>query len=101
MSLSSGNLAEAVEALDAAGGQVLDARATAGAFEKYTIQSSRRLLDSMEENLSSAHSSIFDTDLALESSRLVRSQILVDATISSLMIANERRSQVAELLSAL
>ena len=101
MSLTSGNLAEAVDVLDAAQSQVLDARATAGAFEKYTIESSRRLLGSMEENISSAVSSIFDTDVALETSRLVRSQILVDAGISSLMIAGQRRSAAADLLGAL
>lgn len=98
--LSSGNLSEAIGVLDAARGQVLNARASIGAFEKYTIESSRRLLDSMEENLSSAVSSIFDTDVALETSRLVRSQILIDAGISSLMIAGQRRSQAADLLGA-
>lgn len=101
MSLTSGNLADAVDVLDTAQSQVLDARASIGAFEKYTIESSRRLLGSMEENISSAVSSIFDTDVALETSRLVRSQILIDAGISSLMIAGQRRSQAADLLAAL
>ncbi len=100
-SLTSGNLGEAIDVLDAARGQVLDARASIGAFEKYTIESSQRLLGSMEENISSAVSSIFDTDVALETSRLVRSQILVDAGISSLMIAGQTRSAAAELLGAL
>jgi len=100
-SLTSGNLAQAIGVLDAARGQVLDARASVGAFEKYTVESSRRLLDSMEENISSAVSSIFDTDVAVETSRLVRSQILIDAGISSLMIGGQRRSAAADLLGAL
>ena len=98
--VSTGNLAEAIDVLDAAAGQVLAARGTAGAFEKYTIESSRRLLDSIEVNVSSALSSILDTDVAAETSRLVRSQILVDASISSLVVAGQRRTQVARLLGA-
>lgn len=100
-SLASGNLAEAIGVLDAARTQVLDARASIGAFEKYTIESSRRLLGSMEENISSALSSIFDTDVAAETSRMVRSQILVDAGISSLMIAGQCRGVAADLLGTL
>lgn len=96
-SLSSGNLAGAIDVLDAARGQVLDARARAGAFEKYTIQSSQRLLASMEENISSAASSILDTDVAVETSRLIRSQILVDAAVSSLLVAGRRHRLTAEL----
>jgi flagellin len=100
-SLTSGDLTEAMDILDGAQSQVLNARATAGAFEKYTIESSQRLLDSMEVNLSAAVSSIFDTDVAAETSRLVRAQILVDATMTSLLVAGQRRGLVGELLGAL
>ena len=44
-SLTSGNLAGAVGILDGARDQVLEARARAGAFEKYTIESSQAVLD--------------------------------------------------------
>jgi flagellin len=97
-SLASGNLAGAIDILDTARDQVLEARARAGAFEKYTIQSSQSVLDSMEENLSSAMSSIFDTDVAAETSRLIRSQILVDAATSTMMIVGRQRGLVATLL---
>jgi flagellin len=99
-SLGSGSLAQAVEILDAARVQVLNARASVGAFERYTIDSSQRLLGSMEENLASALSTIVDTDVAMESSRLVRSQILVDAAVSALMVAGQRRGLIAGLLAA-
>ena len=100
-SLAGGNLTEAIEILDAARGQVLEARATVGAFEKYTIESSQRLLGSAEENVSLALSSIFDTDVAVETSQMIRSRILVDAGISALKTAGQRRNLTAELLGGI
>ena len=96
--LSSGNLDQALEILDAAQGQVLDARARAGAFEKYTIESTTRVLDGMEENLSAALGVIRDTEVAAETSRLVQSQILVEAAMSTLMLAGRRRGLAGQLL---
>jgi flagellin-like hook-associated protein FlgL len=96
--LAGGNLGQAIEILDAAQDQVLQGRARAGAFEKYTVESSQSLLGSMEETISSALSSIRDTDVAAEASRLVRSQILVDSAFSSLMLAGQRRSLIGGLL---
>ncbi len=100
-SLTSGNLTEAISILDGARSQVLDARARTGAFERYTIESSQRLLDSAEENVSSALSSIFDTDVAVETSRMIRSQILIEAGISALKVGGERRILAAGLLDAM
>jgi flagellin len=97
-SLTSGNLAGAIDILDTARDQVLEARARAGAFEKYTIESSQFVLDGMEENISSAMSSIFDTDVAAEMSRLIQAQILTDAATSTLMIVGRQRGMVGALL---
>ncbi|MEE8451416.1 MAG: flagellin [Thermoguttaceae bacterium] len=99
--LSSGNLGQAMEVLDAASMDVLRGRARAGAFEKYTIESSQEMLGSMEVNISSALSSILDTDVATEASRLVRSQILVNAAISTLKIAGRSRSLIGGLFDNL
>ncbi|HUT13544.1 MAG TPA: flagellin [Thermoguttaceae bacterium] len=96
-SLTSGNLAEAMSILDSAGGQVLEARVRAGAFEKYTIDSSQRVLDSMAENISSAFSQIQDTDVAAETSRSMRSEILVQAATSAVMQAGRSRSLLGGL----
>jgi len=98
-SLSSGNLADAVDVIDAAQSQILNARARAGAFEKYTIESTRRVLGSMEENLTSAVSMLGDTDVALETSRRIQSEIMVDAAMSTLVLANRRRGLAAQLLN--
>jgi flagellin-like hook-associated protein FlgL len=59
------------------------------------------VLGGMEENLSAAFSQIADTDVAEENSRLVRAQILVQASISSLLMAGQRRSQIGSLLGGL
>ena len=97
-SLSSGNLSGAIDILDTARNQVLGSRARAGAFEKYTIESTQAVLDGMEENISSAMSNIFDTDVAAETSRLVQAQILTDAATSTLMIVGRQRGMVGALL---
>ena len=99
-SLASSNLSGAVDTLDAARDQVLEARATAGAFEKYTIESSQAVLDEMDVNISAAVSNIFDTDVAAETSRLVQAQILTDAATSTLMIVGRQRDMVGALLGS-
>ncbi len=99
-SLASGNIAEAAEVLKSAQTEVLQGRARAGAFEKYTIESSQSLLDDMEVAISTAISSILDTDVATEVSRLIQSQILVDAAINSLKIAGRSRSLIGGLFDS-
>jgi len=79
---------------------VLSSRARAGAFEKYTIESSQEMFGSMEVNISSALSSILDTDVATETSRLVQSQILVNAAISTLKIVGQSRSLIGGLFDS-
>ena len=51
------------------------------------------------ENLSSSHSTIVDTDFALEAAQLTKSQILQQATTSLLMQANLNPSFALKLLS--
>lgn len=97
-SLARGDFAKTMEILDAAQTQVLRSRAELGAFERYTIESSQMVLDGMEESLSSALSEIQDTDMALETSRFVRSQILLDASMSTLALVSQRRGMILGLL---
>lgn len=96
--MKSGNLETAAEILDAAESEVLHARAAAGSFEKYTIESSQNLLDTMQVNLSEAASMIRDTDVAAETSNLIRSQILADASFSTLLVTAQRRGAIGALL---
>ena len=97
-SLTDGDLTTAMSILEEAGSQVLNSRASLGAFDKYTVQSSVRVLDGMEVNLSSAFSQLHDTDVAKESSQLIRAQILVEAGISALMLTGQSRSQIGGIL---
>lgn len=97
-SLANGNFSAAMDVLDTASSQILDARVRAGSFEKYTIESSMRILDSMEENISAAKSRIGDTDVAAETSRLIRAQILFSAGLSTLATTSKQRGAVLGLL---
>ena len=97
--INSGNFAQAMEILDDAQSDVLGARARMGAFEKYTIGSAKEVLGSMEINLTNAMSQILDTDVAAESSNLMRAQILVEAATSSIMLASQNRGMIRGLFS--
>ena len=100
-SLADGDPTTAEEILDAASSQVLAARARLGAFEKDTIEAAVAVLDSREENLSTAFSQVFDTNVAQETSRLARSQILEKVSISALLLSGQSHSQIASLLGVL
>ena len=47
-SLENGQMSKIMEILDAASAQIRTARIEAGAFEKYTVESSRKLIDATE-----------------------------------------------------
>lgn len=89
-SLTSGNWAKAVEILDTAQDQVLQGRAEAGAFQRYTIDSSQLLMDSMQENFGAALSAIADADVAQETSHLIQSQILARMSLTALSITSQQ-----------
>jgi flagellin len=89
--LSSGNLVAATEILDGAVTQVNTARVQIAAFEKYTLDATRNVMERAEENLAWALSSIRDTDVALETSRLVRSEILAQASLMAVKSATQIR----------
>lgn len=97
-SLSSGNYAQAIEILDGAQSRVLNARARAGAFERYSIDATQAVLNESIVNISSAISQIGDTDVALESAKLVRSLILVDSGINSVRLTGSRANAARSLL---
>ncbi len=98
LSLASGDFSGMIETLDAARDQVLYARAEAGAFEKYSIESSQRILDEAEVQHSASLSQLFDTDVAEETSNMLRAQILVQAGLSMLGKSTESRSWISRLL---
>ncbi len=73
-------------------------RGRLGAFERNTLQPNIRQLQITTENLTASESVIRDTDFAIETSELTRSQILVQAGNSVLSIANAQSQNVLTLL---
>ena len=88
MSLASKASAQAALAsLDSALAKVSDARATLGANGN-RFQSAINNIQAFSESLSAANSRIKDVDVAEETSRLSRGQILAQAGVSVLAQAN-------------
>jgi len=81
-----------------ASNQVATMAARVGSFNKYQIGSSIRSLEAAKEGMSAAVSLIGDTDYAAESAELERQNILMNAAISLLSVANSQQQNVLALL---
>lgn len=97
-SLRSKNFTEASKIVQEVITQVAVLRGRLGAFERNTLQPNINQLQITTENLTSSESVIRDTDFAVETSELTRSQILVQAGNSVLAIANAQSQNVLTLL---
>jgi len=73
-------------------------RGRLGAFQRTTLDTISSSLRDTLANLTEAESQIRDTDFAVESAKLTRAQILVQAGISVLSIANSNPQNVLALL---
>lgn len=94
---SGGNTSLAISQVDSAINQISSLRGSFGAVQSrlsYTINN----LSVQSENLTAAESRIRDTDLALETSRLSRAQILQQASLAILAQANSAPKQALNLL---
>ncbi|MFQ5590229.1 MAG: flagellin [Phycisphaerae bacterium] len=98
LSLHSENFKQASDVVDEVITQVAVLRGRLGAFERDTLQPNINQLQITVENLSSSESVIRDTDFAVETAELTRSQILVQAGNSILTIANAQSQNVLSLL---
>lgn len=78
--------------------QVSVSRGRLGAFERSTLDTNVSQLQITLENLTASESTIRDTDFAEETSKLTRSQILVNVANSVLTIANTMPQNVLALL---
>ncbi len=96
--LSTENFAAASKVVDAVITQISVLRGRLGAFERNTLQTNINQLQITAENLISSESVLRDTDFAVETSELTRSQILVQAGNSILAIANAQSQNVLTLL---
>ena len=92
------NTTGAAKVVDEVLSKVTSLRGRLGAFQKTTLQTNIFTLNDTLENLTTAESSIRDTDFAAESARLTRAQILVQAGTSVLSIANQNPQNVLALL---
>jgi len=91
------NAREAIDGVKSAMKYLSSARANLGAYQnrlEHTISS----LDITEENMTSAYSRIMDVDMAEEMTNYTTLSVLSQASTSMLAQANERPSQVLQLL---
>lgn len=88
----------ALEDIDSALSKVGKMRSSFGALQN-RLDSTINNLDVSHESLSAANSRIRDTDIASESSELMRNQILQQASISMLAQANQSQSAALKLIA--
>lgn len=98
-SLDSGNYFDAQRIIRESQTQVSRLRGRLGAFQRNTLETTANALNITLENTIAAESSIRDTDFAVETSNLTRSQILVQAATNVLRLANAQPQAVLQLLS--
>ena len=89
---------EASGVLESSIDEVSTVRGRLGAFEKNTLQTNVRSLQTAVENLTASESGIRDADFAEETSKLTRAQILSSAATSVLQLSNQQSQQVLQLL---
>jgi flagellin len=94
---SAGAAAGAMSVIDRAIDLVSESRATVGGLVSRFEFRGQQIATSLE-NIEAAKSSIMDVDLAAEQSRLVSSQVLVQASVSALSQANELPQALLRLL---
>lgn len=91
------NSTKAIEEIKGAILYVSDARSRLGAYQnrlEHTVSS----LDITNENMTSSYSRIMDVDMAEEMTTYTTEQVISQAAVSMLAQANERPSQVLQLL---
>lgn len=97
-SKSRNSFAEASAILTSSIDEISVMRGRLGAFEKNTLQTNVRSLQTAIENLTASESRIRDADFATETSALTRAQILTSAATSVLGLSNQQSQSVLSLL---
>lgn len=96
--LDSEQFQNAGQILETAIDEVSVLRGRLGAFERNTLETNVRSMQTAAENLTASESLIRDADFASETSRLTRAQILNQASTSVLALANQQAQNVLQLL---
>nr|QDY92655.1 flagellin A [uncultured Planctomycetota bacterium] len=81
-----------------AGSQIASVQGRIGGFQKFQVRSALNSLGNVKEGLEKARSVIRDVDYAAESAELNRQNILMQAALSMLGIANQQSAAVLALL---
>ncbi|OPZ98633.1 MAG: Flagellin A [Planctomycetes bacterium ADurb.Bin412] len=97
-SLVGGQTASAARIVEEAIQQISVLRGRLGAFERNTLDTNMNSLRITLENVTASESTIRDSDFAVETANLTRSQILVNAGTSVLALANQTPQSVLALL---
>lgn len=91
------NATGASDSVDVAIDQVSSFRAEVGSLiSRFEFRG--EYIETAQENLSSAYSSIMDVDIAAEQAALVSYQVLTEASIAALAQANQMKSSLLQLL---
>ena len=104
LGVATGNLttaagaALAITALDAAITTVSTERASLGATQKYTLETTVNSLSVSEENIRSSESAIRDADMSKEMVEFTRNNIMMQAGTSMLAQANQSAQSVLSIL---
>lgn len=98
--LVTGDAATALRIVDDAIEQTLSASARIGGFQKYLVDSSSSLLDTMQTNTQAALDDIQGTDVALETTLLSNNQLIQQAALQALSVVNYQSSSVLGLLQS-
>ena len=88
----------ALTSVRAAIAEVASVRGRIGGFQKFQVGSTINSLQAAETGLAQAASVIRDTDFAIATSDLNRQQVLIQATIALLGVANQQSAQILSLL---
>lgn len=94
----SGDPGAAIEVLDEQLSSIHQASAAAGAYQRYTLDVNRRLAEDKAVATAQALSLQEDADFARESSNLVRSKILNEASIQTIALAQNLQREGTNLL---
>lgn len=78
--------------------QIATQRGRIGGFQKFQVDTSINSLNATKEALEGARGVINDTDYALETAALSRSQVLMQSAISLLGVASQQSAQILSLL---
>lgn len=92
------DVASALTAVRAAIGEVASIQGRIGGFQKFQVGSAIKALQASQNGLTQASSAIGDTDFAMATADLNRQQVLIQAGIALLGVANQQSAQILSLL---